>query len=152
MDIRLPGMVGIGATGQIISGPGRTHVVVLTTFDDDCVYAALRAGASGFLVGDTALDEIVAVVRVVGAGEGPIPQRRPTTDQGVRRPSVGGASTTPRRAISGITDQERGVLTLIGRGMSDAEPAEQLVIRVATAKSFVTRLLAELDARERVQW
>ncbi|MET7355972.1 response regulator transcription factor [Streptomyces mirabilis] len=152
MDIRMPGMDGIEATRRIIAGPGKAQIVVLTTFDDDdYIYAALRAGASGFLVKDMALDEILAAVRVVAAGDGliaPSVTRRLIKEFASRPPS--GASSTPQRNVSAITVREREVLTLVGRGMSNTELAEQLVISVATAKTYVTRLLTKLDARDRV--
>ncbi|MEV7116811.1 response regulator transcription factor [Streptomyces anulatus] len=155
MDIRMPGMDGIEATRQITIGPGKTQIVVLTTFDDDdYVYAALRAGASGFLVKDMALDEILTAVRVVAAGDGliaPSVTRRLIKEFAGRHPSPGAAATAPRRTITGITDREREVLTLVGRGLSNAELAEQLVISMSTAKTYVSRLLSKLNARDRVQ-
>ncbi|MCX4750433.1 response regulator transcription factor [Kitasatospora sp. NBC_01287] len=153
MDIRMPGMDGIEATRQITTGPGKTQIVVLTTFDDDdYVYGALRAGASGFLVKDMALDEILAAVRVVAAGESLIAPSvtRRLIKEFARRPSSG-AAAKPRRTITGITDREREVLILIGQGQSNTELAENLVISVTTAKTYVTRLLAKLNARDRVQ-
>ncbi|WP_330333160.1 response regulator transcription factor [Streptomyces sp. NBC_00536] len=153
MDIRMPGMDGIEATRQITAGPSKAQIVVLTTFDDDdYVYAALRAGASGFLVKDMALDEILAAVRVVAAGDGLI---APSVTRRLIREFASlpapGAPSAPRRTVSGITVREREVLSLVGRGLSNAELAEHMVISVHTAKTYVTRLLAKLDARDRVQ-
>jgi DNA-binding NarL/FixJ family response regulator len=149
MDIRMPGMDGIEATRRIIQRAAGTHVIVLTTFDDDdSVYGALRAGASGFLVKDMALDDILAAIRVVASGDGliaPGVTRRLIRHFAAERPAA-----APQREISGITGREREVLILIGSGLSNAEIAERLFISVATAKTYVTRLLAKLDARDRV--
>ncbi|MFI1400917.1 response regulator [Streptomyces sp. NPDC020681] len=150
MDIRMPGMDGIEATRLITSGSGNAHVIVLTTFDDDdYVYGALRAGASGFLVKDMALDDILAAIRVVAAGDGLIAPgvTRRLIKEFADRP----ASSPPRREVAGITDREREVLTLVGSGLSNSEIAAELCISVATAKTYVTRLLSKLDARDRVQ-
>ncbi|MEV4110180.1 response regulator transcription factor [Nonomuraea sp. NPDC049695] len=150
MDIRMPGMDGIDATRLITRGSGPAQVVVLTTFDeDDNVYGALRAGASGFLVKDMALDDILAAIRVVAAGDAliaPAVTRR-LIEAFTDRP---GAAPTPRE-LEGITEREREVLTLIARGLSNNEIAADLSISVATVKAYVTRLLAKLDARDRVQ-
>ena len=157
MDIRMPGMDGIEATQMVTAGPGTTRVVVLTTFDDDdYVYGALRAGASGFLVKDMALDDILAAIRVVAAGDALIAPSvtrrlieefagRPEPVAGRREPAPG------RREITGVTERERQVLTLVGRGLSNGEIAAELFISVATAKAHVARLLAKLGARDRVQ-
>jgi DNA-binding NarL/FixJ family response regulator len=150
MDIRMPGMDGIEATRLISAGHTPTRVLVLTTFDDDdYVYGALRAGASGFLVKDMALDDILTAIRVVAAGDAMI---APT----VTRRLIGEFASQPRsgrdpRKLTGITDREREVLGLVGRGMSNAEIAAALFISVGTAKTHVARLLAKLDARDRVQ-
>ena len=149
MDIRMPGMDGIEATG-LITARDAARVIVLTTFDDDdYVYAALRAGASGFLVKDMALEEILTGIRVVAAGDALIAPSitRRLIEEFAARPRP---ARTPK-AIDSITGREREVLTLVGRGMSNAEIAAHLVISTATAKAHVARLLAKLGARDRVQ-
>ncbi|MER5867014.1 response regulator transcription factor [Kitasatospora sp. NPDC002040] len=150
MDIRMPGLDGIEATRQITAGPGSSQVIVLTTFDeDDHVHGALRAGAAGFLVKDMALEEILAAVRVVAAGDAliaPAVTRRLITEF-AERPAAGPA----RRTVSGITDREREVLVLVGGGLSNTEIAERLRLSTATVKTYLSRLLAKLDARDRVQ-
>jgi DNA-binding NarL/FixJ family response regulator len=151
MDIRMPGMDGIEATRTITAGPSAARVVVLTTFDDDdYVYGALRAGASGFLVKDMALDDIIGAVRVVAAGDAliaPSVTRRLIHDFASSRPEPARA----RRELTGITGREREVLTLVGSGLSNTEIAAELCISVATAKTYLTRLFTKLDARDRVQ-
>ncbi|MFJ8782348.1 response regulator [Streptomyces sp. NPDC102476] len=153
MDIRMPGMDGIEATRLITAGPATTRVLVLTTFDeDDHVYGALRAGASGFVVKDMALDDILAAIRVVAAGDAliaPGVTRRLIADFIGRRPAA--APERSPRPVEGITEREREVLTLVGRGRSNTEIANDLFITVATAKSHVSRLLTKLGARDRVQ-
>ncbi|MEV2254007.1 response regulator transcription factor [Streptomyces sp. NPDC050147] len=152
MDIRMPGMDGIEATRVITAeAASATRVLVLTTFDDDdYVYGALRAGASGFLVKDMALEDILAAIQVVAAGDGliaPSVTRRLIAEFAARpepRPRA-------RRRVDGITDRECEVLTLVGRGLSNAEIAAELFITVATVKAHVARLFAKLDSRDRVQ-
>jgi DNA-binding NarL/FixJ family response regulator len=150
MDIRMPGMDGIEATQLIIGSDPRARVLVLTTFDDDeYVYAALRAGASGFLVKDMALEDILAAIRVVAAGNAMIAP-------GVTRRLIEEFAGRPRSGLKGcdlggVTEREREVLTLIGRGLSNSEIADSLCISMATAKTHVARLLAKLGARDRVQ-
>lgn len=146
MDIRMPDMDGIEATRRITTA----HVIMLTTFDDDeYVYGSLKAGASGFLVKDMALEEILAAIRVVAAGEALIAPSvtKRLIAEFAARPEPGPG---PGR-VDGITDREREVLTLVGRGMSNQEIAGELFISVATAKAHVARLLAKLGARDRVQ-
>ncbi|MFF1357092.1 response regulator [Streptomyces sp. NPDC058297] len=152
MDIRMPGMNGIEATSLVTSGPGATRVLILTTFDeDDHVYGALRAGASGFAVKDMALDDILAAIRVVAAGDALI---APGITRRLIADFVGRPEPSPARAprpLGGITEREREVLTLVGLGRSNSEIADELYITVATTKSHVARLFTKLGARDRVQ-
>jgi DNA-binding NarL/FixJ family response regulator len=150
MDIRMPVMDGIEATRMITTGSATSRVLVLTTFDDDDnVYAALRAGASGFLVKDMALADILVAVRVVAAGDGLI---APSVTRRLIEEFAGRPVPAPRRPhLAGITEREREVLALVGRGMSNSEIAAHLFIGPATAKTHVARLLTKLDARDRVQ-
>jgi DNA-binding NarL/FixJ family response regulator len=151
MDIRMPAMDGIAATRMIVEGGSAARVIMLTTFDDDDnVYGALRAGASGFLVKDMALDDILDAVRVVAAGDAliaPSVTRRLIAEFAGR--PVAAAPTRPA-TVTGITEREREVLTLVGQGLSNTEIAERLTISVATAKTHVARLFTKLDARDRV--
>ena len=150
MDIRMPGMDGIEATRMIMANPTAARVIILTTFDDDdYVYAALRAGASGFLVKDMALEDILAAIRIVAAGDALLAPgvTRRLIEEFAARPEP----APPQREIDGITEREREVLTLIGRGMSNGEIAAQLCISTATAKAHVAHLLTKLGARDRVQ-
>jgi len=161
MDIRMPGMDGIEATRQATAEPDPPKVLVLTTFDDDeYVYGALRAGASGFLLKSMALNAILDAIRVVAAGDAliaPSVTRRLIADfagtsglaaPAAPEPDAGPAADTS--LIAGVTDREREVLALIGQGLSNAEIAERLVISAATAKTHVARLFAKLEARDRV--
>ncbi|WP_033332333.1 response regulator [Streptomyces novaecaesareae] len=162
MDIRMPGMDGIEATRLVTAADGPTRVVVLTTFDEDeHVYAALSAGASGFLVKDMALDDILGAVRVVAAGDAliapSVTRRLIGAFVGGRPPQRGAdagtsAAAAPAvRRLEAITEREREILTLVGRGLSNTEIAAELVLSIATVKTYMTRLLAKLDARDRVQ-
>ncbi|CAM5441582.1 DNA-binding response regulator [Streptomyces spiroverticillatus] len=153
MDVRMPGMDGIEATRLITAGPTTARVLVLTTFDEDeHVYGALRAGASGFVVKDMALNDILAAVRVVAAGDAliaPGVTRRLIADFAARPEPV--APKRAPRPPDGLTEREREVLTLVGLGRSNTEIAEDLFISAATAKTHVSRLFTKLDARDRVQ-
>ncbi|WP_051755183.1 response regulator [Kitasatospora purpeofusca] len=165
MDIRMPVLDGIEATRRVTAGPSPTRVVVLTTFDEDeNVYAALHAGASGFLVKDMALDDILDAIRVVAAGEAllsPSVTRRLIAEFTARpAPAVAPASVpspssspSPSGAdrLAAITEREREILTLVGRGLANPEIATELVLSPATVKTYITRLLTKLAARDRVQ-
>ena len=153
MDVRMPVMDGIEATRRITGAEqaAETRVLILTTFDlDDYVYAALRAGASGFLLKDTPPADLLAAIRVIAAGDAllaPAITRRLIAEF-ARRPQPG---QLPAATLDGVTDREREVLTLIGRGLSNDEIAQALHITMATAKTHVSRLLAKLGARDRAQ-
>ncbi|MFC5835403.1 response regulator [Nonomuraea insulae] len=150
MDIRMPGMDGIEATHTITTESPATRVIMLTTFDDDGnVYASLRAGASGFLVKDMALEDILSAVHVVAAGDALIAPSvtRRLIEQFAARPEP-----RPRpRELPGVTAREHEVLTLAGRGLSNAEIAVHLHISPGTAKAHIASLLTKLAARDRVQ-
>ncbi|HEY3870586.1 MAG TPA: response regulator transcription factor [Actinocrinis sp.] len=154
MDIRMPGMDGIEATQLITAGDTRARVLVLTTFDeDDYVYGALRAGASGFLVKDMALEDILAAIRVVAAGDAMIAPgvTRRLIEQFASQPRAGRTPTPTPQKLAAITDREREVLRLVGLGRSNTEIAAALYITTGTAKTHVARLLAKLGARDRIQ-
>nr|WP_269330233.1 response regulator transcription factor [Kineosporia babensis] len=149
MDLRMPRLDGIGATRQIVEKYPDVKVLVLTTFDDDeYLYGALRAGASGFLVKDISLDDMLAGIRVVAAGDALI---APSLTRRLMHAAIGrNAPAHPPQQLAAITEREQEVLTLIGNGLSNAEIAARLVISPATAKSHVARLLTKLNARDRV--
>ena len=128
------------------------RVLVLTTFDlDEYVFRALRAGASGFLLKDTQPTELLAAIRVVAAGEALLSPRvtRTVIAEFAHRPEPG--AKVDAAALSFLTDREREVLTLIGRGLSNSEIGETLVIGAATTKTHVSRILSKLNARDRAQ-
>jgi DNA-binding NarL/FixJ family response regulator len=152
MDIRMPEMDGIEAARRICADPGPgPRVLMLTTFDlDEYVYAALRAGASGFLLKDAPPADLLAGIRVVAAGDGllaPSVTRRLIAEFSRRAP----AARPLAGGLDGITDREREVLTLIARGLSNTEITEHLRLSPATVKTHIGRLLAKLAARDRAQ-
>jgi len=155
MDIRMPRLDGIAAT-RAITAAHPTRVLVLTTYDlDEYVYDALQAGASGFLLKDTPPEQLADGIRAVADGEAllaPTVTRR-LIEEFARRPEPvpAPAPAGGQRAVGGITERERDVLTLIGRGLSNTEIAADLTLSIATVKTYVTRLLTKLDARDRVQ-
>ncbi|MEU5695043.1 response regulator transcription factor [Actinosynnema sp. NPDC020468] len=152
MDVRMPVMDGVEATARILAAAdaGDVRVLMLTTFDaDEYVYGALRAGASGFLLKDAPLEDLVTAVRVVAAGNSlfaPTVTRRLIAEFASRRPP----SVDTRRADR-LTPQEHKVLRLVARGLSNREIADALVIVEQTAKTHVSRVLAKLDVRDRAQ-
>ena len=153
MDVRMPVMDGLQATRQILAAasPVRPRVLMLTTFDlDEYVYAALRAGASGFLLKDATAAELVHAVRVVAAGEAllaPSVTRRLIADF-ARQPRPGPAV---QPALGALTPRETEVLRLIAHGLSNTEISDTLVIAEQTTKTHVGRILAKLDLRDRAQ-
>jgi DNA-binding NarL/FixJ family response regulator len=158
MDIRMPRVDGLQATAEITSDPElcQTRVVVLTTFElDEYVFGALRAGASGFLLKDIEPDDLVAAVRVVAAGEALLAPRltRRLIEAFVAGSAVGtdGPVGPTTRELEKLTPREREVLALVGRGKSNAEIAERLVLSPLTAKTHVARLFSKLGARDRAQ-
>ncbi len=157
MDVRMPVMDGLEAARQILGaepGPRRVRVLMLTTFDlDDYVYAALRAGASGFLLKDATAAELVQAVRVVAAGDAllaPSVTRRLIADF-TRQPQASSPPPAAARALGTLTSRETEVLKLIARGMSNTEISDTLFIAEQTTKTHVSRILAKLDLRDRAQ-
>jgi DNA-binding NarL/FixJ family response regulator len=150
MDVRMPVLDGLEATRLICADPTleRTRVLVLTTFDlDEYVYAALRAGASGFLLKDSRPRELLHAIEVVAAGEAliaPRITRRLIAEFAARRDP-----SQPPAAVAELTDREREILRLVARGLSNAEIAGQLVISPLTAKTHVSNILRKLDCRDR---
>ena len=154
MDIRMPDMDGIEATRRITEDPTctSTRVLVLTTFDlDEYVFEALRAGASGFLLKDTQPGELLAAIRVVAEGEALLSPS--ITSKVVAEFASSGerSRAVDDHSLEVLTDREREVLALAGRGRSNAEIAEELFVSVATAKTHVSRVLTKLHARDRAQ-
>lgn len=155
MDVRMPEMDGIAATRHIL-GPAypAAHVpriLMLTTFDiDDYVYDALQAGASGFLLKDALPEELVQAVRVIAAGEAllsPRVTRRMIAQFAAQKPRV----TRATQALSSLTEREREVLVLLGKGLSNSEIASTLFIAEQTVKTHVGKVLGKIGARDRVQ-
>jgi DNA-binding NarL/FixJ family response regulator len=147
MDLRMPRLDGIAATGQVVAG-GHAQVLVLTTYDlDEYVFGALRAGAAGFLLKDTDAAGLIDAVRTVARGDGVIAPAltRRLIDAFAATPAP------PTAALDGLTARERDVLACLGRGMSNLEIADALGIAEATAKTHTSRILGKLNLRSRVQ-
>ena len=153
MDIRMPGLDGLAATRQILRGsePAACKVVVLTTFDvDEHVYAALQAGASGFLLKDVPADQLVQAIRVAAAGEALLaPSVTRRLIEAFVRSAPGPVGS--RRRLADLTAREEEVLVLLAGGLSNAEIAARMFVGEATVKTHVARILAKLGVRDRVQ-
>lgn len=152
MDIRMPGIDGLEATRRLVGDPAAagTRILVLTTFDhDENVFAALRAGASGFLPKDTEPQRLLDALRTVADGEALLAPRatRRLIEEFRRTAPV----ASPSRRLEGLTDRELDVLRAVAAGLSNAEISERLVISYATTKTHVSRLLSKLGARDRAQ-
>jgi len=148
MDIRMPGLDGIRATTEILTGANPPFVVILTTFDvDEYVMAALHAGASGFLLKDAPRDRIIEAVIRVASGEAQLAPQ-------IARRLIDHALSTPRGsgvALPELSPRELDVLRLVATGLSNAEIAARLYLSHTTVKSYVANVLAKLGVRDRVQ-
>jgi DNA-binding NarL/FixJ family response regulator len=157
MDVRMPGVDGIEATRRIVAAGGAPRVLILTTFDlDEYAFAALRAGASGFVVKDVPLDELARAIRSVASGDAvvsPRITRRLLDIYAAKLPDLsrGAASGSARDALGQLTPREQEVLLEVATGLSNTEIAEKLVVSEATVKTHVGSILAKLGLRSRVQ-
>jgi DNA-binding NarL/FixJ family response regulator len=151
MDVRMPGLDGIGATREVVRLDPAPRVLILTTFDlDEHVYAALEAGASGFLLKDVKADVLAEAIRTVHRGEAllaPSVTRRLVDSFVAARPRP--VATTP--ALASLTERERDVLAAVGRGLSNVEVAAALFVSEATVKTHLRHVFAKLDLRDRAQ-
>jgi len=154
MDVRMAGMNGIEATGRIVGSGADARVLILTTFDlDEYAVAGLRAGASGFLLKDVPPDELIAAIRTVAAGDAvvaPAVTRR-LLDRFVRPHDDADAEPVDTERLGRLTEREREVLGLVAAGRTNLEIAGDLQLSEATVKTHVSRVLAKLELRDRVQ-
>ncbi|MGW4800298.1 response regulator [Nonomuraea sp. NPDC004297] len=159
MDIRMPGMDGLEATRRVLANDPRCRVIMLTTFDlDRYVYAALALGASGFLLKDVTPEHLAAAVRLVGTGDALLApsitrrlvERFAPADRAVNG-APGPAAPAAHAELATLTPRELEVLTLLGKGLSNAELAYALTLSEATVKTHVARIFAKLALRDRAQ-
>ncbi|GAA1913679.1 response regulator transcription factor [Nocardioides lentus] len=157
MDVRMPRLDGVAATRALVARPGAPQVLVLTTFDlDEYAFAAIKAGASGFLLKDAAPPDLLAAVRAVHAGDAvvaPSTTRRLLAHVAASLPDAGAPAPRPAGddgRLASLTEREREVLLLVARGRSNTEIAADLVVAEATVKTHVSRLLHKTGSRDRV--
>jgi DNA-binding NarL/FixJ family response regulator len=155
MDVRMPKLDGVEATRRLLAGgvgEGVPRVLILTTFDlDEYAFAAIKAGASGFLLKDVPPAELLTAIRAVHSGDAVVAPS--TTRRLLDRfaPMLPAGEAPPPPNLAGLTDREREVLVLIAQGLSNSEIARQLVLSEATVKTHVGRILMKLELRDRVQ-
>ena len=157
MDIRMPTLDGISATHAVLDSHPDLKVLILTTFDlDDYLVAAMRAGASGFLLKDSTAPELLAGIRAVARGDSVVAPsatrrllKRWFAPTGPAAPSEPG--TVHTESIDALSDREKEIVTLVGRAMSNAEIAQHLVLAESTIKSHLNRILHKLELRDRAQ-
>ena len=151
MDVRMPGLDGVAATARLTAAPDAPKVIILTTYDlEEPLYAALRAGASGFLLKDVRPADLVEAIRVVAGGDALL---APTATRRLldRFLVTDVTPAAPTGGLDRLTEREREVLMLIARGASNAEIADRLVVSETTVKTHVSAILRKLEVRDRVQ-
>jgi DNA-binding NarL/FixJ family response regulator len=155
MDVRMPDVDGVAATREIIASGSASRIIILTTFDlDQYAYAALRAGASGFLLKDAPPADLLSAIRAVASGDAvvaPSTTRRLLETMAHRLPDPDAPDVAADGPLASLTPREREVVVAVAGGLSNAEIAQALVLAEATVKTHVGRILAKLDLRDRVQ-
>ncbi|HEU4948919.1 MAG TPA: response regulator transcription factor [Kribbella sp.] len=151
MDVRMPNLDGIAATRQLTASAPQARILILTTFEDeDYLFGALTAGASGFLLKRTRPEQLIAAIHTVAGGESLLSPSvtRKVIDRMIQQPQQDPGTV---RRLRELTPRERDVLELVARGLSNAEIAEELVVEESTVKTHMKRILGKLDVRDRVQ-
>ncbi len=155
MDVRMPHTDGVEATRRIVSAGSPSRVIILTTFDlDEYAYAALRAGASGFLLKDAPPPDLISAIRAVASGDAvvaPSTTRRLLSNLTHQPPAAVDGADHVHPALALLTPREQEVMLAVSRGLSNAEISQELVLSEATVKTHVGRILAKLELRDRVQ-
>ena len=153
MDVRMPEVDGVEATRAIVASGAAARIIILTTFDlDEYAYAALRAGASGFLLKDAPPADLLSAIRAVASGEAVVaPSHDAAAARERRAPDPGRTARVPPPELATLTPREHEVVIAVARGLSNAEISERLVLAEATVKTHIGRILAKLELRDRVQ-